>query len=77
MNMNFTTPDIAIENPRTSGRIARQSIARVFAMPAIIAVLSIGGLISGLVGNGIADWVAWLLLSCPLVVVIRAVRTKS
>ncbi|MBE7175809.1 MAG: hypothetical protein INR69_05360 [Mucilaginibacter polytrichastri] len=41
---------------------------RLWLKPIIIGVLSLGGLISALVGDGIWDALSWILLGLPVVV---------
>ena len=47
-------------------RTSRASLARVFAMPAVLLAASIAGLVAGLAGDGWADALAWALLSIPI-----------
>lgn len=42
--------------------------ARIFKMPAIIAVVSFAGLLLALIGDGIFDVLAWLALGTPIAV---------
>lgn len=44
---------------------------RVFAIPIIIALATLGGLIAALVGEGWLDAVAWLGLSAAVVVPVH------
>lgn len=55
-----------------SNRVPRQSLRRIFAWPAVIAVTSIIGLILGLTGDGWRDWAAWILLVPPLIAALVA-----
>ena len=52
----------------------RRSLARVFAVPAAVALLTVGALVAGLVGDGWLDVVAWVGLLVPLVASRRAIR---
>lgn len=45
----------------------RQSSGQIFAVPIVIGVLSVIGLIAALVGDGIWDGVSWLTLVIPIV----------
>lgn len=45
-----------------------------FGIPIVLAVAAIVALISGLLGDGAVDVVAWLGLSIPLVVIGWALR---
>ncbi|MCG8393365.1 MAG: hypothetical protein MI745_09800 [Pseudomonadales bacterium] len=49
----------------------------VFAMPLLIAVTSLTGLIAALLGNGVYDWLSWLGLSLPLLAVAIAMSRKA
>lgn len=44
----------------------RQSNGQIFAVPIVIGVLSVIGLIAALVGDGIWDGVSWLTLVIPI-----------
>jgi hypothetical protein len=50
--------------------------ARIFAVPAAIAVLSSIGLLSALTGDGFRDILSWILLAVPVVAVIWAMRAR-
>lgn len=43
-------------------------MTRVFAFPALIAGLTVGGLLSALLVEGFGQPVSWLALSVPLVI---------
>lgn len=45
---------------------------RVFAIPAVIALVSLIGLIAALLGDGLNDWISWIGLAVPLVVLLWA-----
>jgi len=45
---------------------------RVWAAPAAIAVLSLVGLVAALLGDGVNDWISWIGLTFPLVVIVWA-----
>ncbi len=51
---------------RSARRQQRASIARVFAIPAVLLLASIAGLVLGLTGNGLPDALSWALLSVPI-----------
>jgi hypothetical protein len=53
---------------RMPPRRARQPLTRVFAMPTLIAALSIVGLVSALTGDGVRDLLSWLMLAVPVAV---------
>ncbi|MFD1143305.1 hypothetical protein ACFQ4C_19410 [Larkinella insperata] len=46
-----------------------RSFWRVWTVPIILAILSLVGLIAALVGDGLLDFVSWLTLGIPLVVI--------
>lgn len=48
-------------------RRQRQTLWQIFAIPTVLGVLSVIGLISALVGDGIWDGLSWLLLAIPVV----------
>lgn len=50
----------------SSTRIARQSLAQVFWVPALLMGSSLGGLVLGLTGDGWHDHAAVILLALPL-----------
>jgi hypothetical protein len=58
-------------------RRARQGFLGVFALPLIIFVASVAGLVFGLTGTGLPDVAAWLLLSLPLLAVLVAWRRRG
>ena len=45
---------------------SRQSLARIFAVPSVLAVLSAFGLVSALMGDGVWDGLSWLTLAMPI-----------
>lgn len=53
-----------------------QSIRAIFAMPLILALLSLIGLVAALTGDGIRDAVSWLGLAVPVAVVGWAMRAR-
>ncbi|MBR2120836.1 MAG: hypothetical protein IJ935_19780 [Afipia sp.] len=44
----------------------RQTNGQIFAIPLVLGVLSIVGLVSALVGDGLWDGVSWLTLTIPI-----------
>lgn len=54
----------------------RPSARRIFALPLLIAVLGLVGLVSALTGDGWRDWLSWAALALPVAVVIWAIRIK-
>jgi hypothetical protein len=49
---------------------ARRTLTQIFAIPAILAVLGIGGLVFALVEDGIWDVLSWIALSIPIVLYV-------
>ena len=49
-----------------SVRPRRQTNVQIFAVPLVFGVLSVVGLISALVGDGLWDGVSWLTLTIPI-----------
>lgn len=47
---------------------ARQSLWQIFAVPLLLALLSIAGLASALFGDDLWDAVSWLTLGVPLLI---------
>lgn len=45
---------------------------RVWAAPIVIAIISLIGLVAALLGDGLNDWVSWIGLAVPLVVIVWA-----
>jgi hypothetical protein len=58
-------------NPLPHGRerVERRSLWRVFRWPLVLGFLSVVGLVSALVGDGIWDALSWIALSVPVAVV--------
>lgn len=44
----------------------RQTNGRIFAMPLLIGALSMIGLVSALVGDGLWDALSWIALAIPI-----------
>ncbi len=44
----------------------RQTNGQIFAIPIVLGVLSIVGLVSALVGDGVWDGVSWVTLAIPI-----------
>jgi hypothetical protein len=58
---------------RTKGR---RHLLRIFAWPALIAILSTAGLSMGLIGDGGWDAAAWIALAAPIVASRQLLRTR-
>ncbi|QUS39717.1 hypothetical protein RPMA_13360 [Tardiphaga alba] len=57
---------------------SRQSLMQIFAVPLLLALLSIAGLASALFGDDLWDAVSWLTLGVPLLTgVYFAIRKRS
>ncbi|MCQ4325094.1 hypothetical protein CXK94_02065 [Stutzerimonas stutzeri] len=41
---------------------------RIWAWPIIVALLSVLGLVAGLVSEGLGDWLSWASLGVPVVI---------
>jgi len=50
---------------------------KLWTMPIVLALLSIGGLTSALLYNGFGDAVSWLALSVPIIVCVRFILKKG
>lgn len=49
-----------------SHQLRRQTNGQIFAVPMVLGVLSVVGLISALVGDGFWDGVSWMTLAIPI-----------
>ncbi len=54
----------------------RKTPWQIFATPTLIALLSLAGLLAALLGNGVFDWVSWVGLAAPLVIVGWAMKAR-
>lgn len=43
-------------------------MTRIWLWPLVVALLSILGLIAGLVSEGLGDWLSWAALAVPVVI---------
>ena len=50
--------------------------ARIFAVPVLIALTSLIGLIAALLGDGVLDVVSWVGLAVPLVIIGWAMKRR-
>lgn len=55
----------------------RQSLAAIFAAPAVLAILSAVGLASALFGDGVWDKISWIALGAPLAATAYFVLRRS
>ncbi|WP_428684323.1 hypothetical protein [Sphingopyxis sp.] len=53
-----------------------QGLRRVFAFPFLLALLSVGGLVIALTGDGWRDAAAWVALGVPVLAVGWAMATR-
>lgn len=53
-----------------SGR-RHHSTGRIFAIPAIIAVITLAGLVAALLGDGWQDILSWVGLSIPVITALH------
>lgn len=57
-------------------RKGRRTLLEIFGWPAIIAGLSLVGLIAALIGNGAHDVLSWATLAVPLGAIIWARKVR-
>lgn len=62
MNMHATIRPASMKKPK-------QSLWRIFAVPIWMGVLSVVGLVSALVGDEHWDWISWLTMTVPVLVI--------
>jgi hypothetical protein len=55
---------------RLAERRRRQSLREIFFVPVVVAIITCGGLLAALLGDGIWDAASWVTLSVPLAVVV-------
>ena len=58
-------------------RIAPQTPSRILAMPVLLAVASVAGLVLGLTGDGWRDWLSAALLFLPVVLFVHHWRRRG
>ena len=54
----------------------RQSLRAIFAIPLLLALVSIVGLVVALTGDGLRDAASWAALAIPVLAVGWAMRTR-
>lgn len=54
-----------------------QSLTAIFALPLVLAAVTIVGLVSALLGDGVFDIVSWVALAVPLLPVAWAFRSRT
>ncbi len=50
---------------------------RIYGWPAVLGVITLGGLLFALLGDGLWDEISWLLLAVPLLIILRKVFGKD
>jgi len=61
-----------------TSRSSRQSVWQIFAVPALVALASVLGLVGALVGDGIWDWLSSICLAIPVAIfAVCVVRRKA
>ncbi len=70
--------NVATASPRSGPRRrARAGTLRVLAVPCLLLIASIAGLIIGLTGDGLPDAVSWALLCLPIVLAAIALTRRG
>lgn len=54
----------------------KQSLGAIFAIPLLLALVSIAGLVVALTGDGLRDAAAWAALSIPVAAVAWAMKAR-
>ena len=57
-------------------RIRQHSLRAIFAIPLLLAVASLAGLVVALTGDGLRDAASWIALSVPVFAVVWAMRAR-
>ena len=60
----------------TARKIKQFGLRAIFAVPLLIAVLSIVGLVAALTGDGWRDMLSWVALTAPVAAVAWAMRVR-
>ena len=63
--------------PKPLARRPRASLLRVMAIPALLLLASIAGLVLGLTGDGFPDALSWALLSIPIILALIAFSRRG
>ena len=50
---------------------------RIWAIPILLGVLTLFGLLAALLGAGLWHWLAWAALAIPLAAIVRHVLAKK
>lgn len=59
-----------------SGKRIKGGFLHTFGAPTAIAVASLIGLVSALLGDGLRDWISWVGLAVPVVVILWALKAR-
>jgi hypothetical protein len=57
-------------------RPADRSLWAIFRWPVLVALLSVVGLLSALLGDGVWDVLSWCLLACPVLLSLLGWRRR-
>jgi hypothetical protein len=52
------------------------NIRRVWTAPTLVAIASVVGLIAGLLGDGVLDWISWIGLGAAVIVLGWALAAR-
>lgn len=55
---------------------ARRSMTAIFAVPLLLSLASLIGLVAALTGDGPRDWLGWAALFLPVAAVLWAARYR-
>lgn len=66
-----------MRKPKPVARRPRASLARVMAIPVLLLLASIAGLVLGLTGDGLPDALSWALLSIPIILAVIAFSRRG
>lgn len=53
-----------------------RSLGAIFAVPSLLALVSIAGLVVALTGDGLRDAVSWAALAIPVLAVVWAMKAR-
>jgi hypothetical protein len=57
-------------------RARQHGLRAIFAIPLLLAIASLAGLIVALTGDGLRDAASWIALGIPVLAVIWAMRVR-
>lgn len=64
--------NIDVRNSQSNSQSqSARSLQEIFRIPIVLALLSILGLVSALVGDGVFDWFSWVALGVPVAIIAR------